>query len=290
MSIKPESTAATEEVWSGGVLEVEGRDAGVFLQAQLMNDLRALAVGDWQWTGWLNAKGRVIALAALVRRSELAYWLILPDYSAARLAEDLRRFVFRSKLTLIVRDDLGLRGLWERDAVSPEPIASLSNRNDPVLVRFGGERPRLLQVAAKSADTPGAASATAWAVEDLAHGLPRLTDAAVATHTPQMLGLERLRAYSVKKGCYPGQEIVARTHFLGQAKRGLRRLLTPQALPRGTALFADSLMAGEVLCSASHDRRHEALAVLPLTTSGELRVGPDGPASRVIEFAEGLAR
>src|SRR3546814_3526677 len=59
-----------------------------------------------------------------------------------------------------------------------------------------------------------------WAAFDLAHGLPRLAESQIEKWTPQQLSLERLHAYSVKKGYYPGQEIVARTHFLGQAKRG----------------------------------------------------------------------
>jgi folate-binding protein YgfZ len=75
----------------------------------------------------------------------------------------------------------------------------------------------------------------AWREADLRHGLPRLGPAQVEAWTPQMLSLDRLRAFSLKKGCYPGQEIVARTHYLGQAKRGLV-LVAGDALREGEAL------------------------------------------------------
>src|SRR5690606_33602869 len=86
-------------------------------------------------------------------------------------------------------------------------------------------------------NAPGAggdpALAARWRQQDLAHGLPRLEAAQAGQWTPQQLSLERLRAYSVHKGCYPGQEIVARTHFLGQAKRGLVRRGGDAALATG---------------------------------------------------------
>jgi hypothetical protein len=122
MSIKTEtSEAMPEAVWSGGVLEAEGRDAGAFLQAQLMNDVSQLGVGDWQWNGWLSPKGRVIALTLLLRRGEQLYWLVLPDYPATRLADDLRRFQFRSKLSLRARDDLFLQTRRGSDGCGNRP-------------------------------------------------------------------------------------------------------------------------------------------------------------------------
>jgi len=90
-----------------------------------------------------------------------------------------------------------------------------------------------------------------WRAEDLVHGLPRLDAAQSEQWTPQMLSLERLRAFSVRKGCYPGQEIVARTHFLGKQKREL-------VLLRGDAPFE---AGGDIASVASVGSRHLALAV-----------------------------
>ena len=88
MSIKPQSFDTTSPVvWSGGVLDVHGRDAQAFLHAQLMSDVKALVPGAWQWTGWLTAKGRVIALGALRRLEEDRFRLFLPDHPAGELGE-----------------------------------------------------------------------------------------------------------------------------------------------------------------------------------------------------------
>jgi folate-binding protein YgfZ len=263
MSIKPNPFA----VWPGGVLDVHGRDAQAFLHAQLTSDVKALAPGAWQWSGWLNPKGRVIPLAALQRAEEHRFRLLLPDHPAAQLAEKLQRFVFRSKLALEPRDDLILAG-------SREPV--------PQALDFGGR-----WLGFGSSDY----GVDEWAVEDLAQGLPRLPAQAIESHTPQMLGLDFLAAYSVKKGCYPGQEIVARTHFLGQAKRRLRRLAGDTPFMLGEALWHAGQILGEVLCAASCGDRHEAQAVLPIELDAAALQRASGAGdARLLAFLPGLAR
>src|SRR6187455_2721492 len=92
------------------LLACNGPDASAFLQAQTMNDLRGLLDGQWQWNGWLSAKGRVVCLFALWRRSHQEYLAILPDFPAAELQPLLQRFVFRSKLRLAVEDAFEVLG------------------------------------------------------------------------------------------------------------------------------------------------------------------------------------
>ena len=87
------------------VLELSGRDAGVFAHAQFMNDVAGLAVGQWQWNGWLTPKGRVVALFALLKLDAERLWLLLPDVDPGELASKLQRFVFRSKVSLRARPD-----------------------------------------------------------------------------------------------------------------------------------------------------------------------------------------
>src|SRR5688572_28944958 len=95
-----------------GLLAVEGAQAGAFLQAQAMNDVAALDVGEWQWNGWLSAKGRVLALFALLRIDADAYRLVLPDAPAGTLREALSRFVFRSKVQIAVVEDVRCAAQW----------------------------------------------------------------------------------------------------------------------------------------------------------------------------------
>ena len=91
-----------------------GRDAAAFAQAQFMNDVALLEPGQWQWSGWLTPKGRLIALLALLKLSDEAIWLILPDAEPQPLADALKRFVFRSKVVVTARDDVRVSGTFAR--------------------------------------------------------------------------------------------------------------------------------------------------------------------------------
>ena len=275
------------------LLAVEGPDAGAFLQAQLMNDVRALAVAQWQWSGWLNPKGRLVAMLALLRTAEDAFLLIVPDFPAEDLQARLQRYVFRSKVRLGIPagwacaaqfDEAGPRGARPEQA---DGSAEAGWRLD-----MGGDqasRAMWLLPPGSPLAPPGDADATArWQTMDLAHGLPRLPAAGVEAWTPQMLSLERLRAFSLSKGCYPGQEIVARTHYLGKAKRVLARI-EGEDLREGQALRTDDgREAGQVACRRMDGR--EALAVV----SAELAAGPwlraDGGPVRCLPLEGGLAR
>jgi tRNA-modifying protein YgfZ len=297
----PEAATVIQGVLRGGVLEVSGRDAEAFLQAQLMNDVRALADLRWQWNGWLTAKGRVVALFALLRLTATDYRLLLPDVPAAWLASELARFRFRSKVDFVARGDLETAGF----ALEPGALEAPAQLDlaawtpaGAVCLDFSGARARSLVVG--DAATLASASRThdaarlgfrAWRLEDLAHGLPRLDPQPEQSFTPQMLGLARLRAYSVKKGCYPGQEIVARTHFLGQARRELRRLQSGLPLVAGDVLESESKAVGDVICAEADTNRHESIAVLPVAESTiALLVRRTGASVRLTEFDHGLAR
>src|SRR5690606_40620346 len=94
------------------VVTVEGRDAHAFSHAQFMNDSRPLGDGQWQWSGWLSPKGRVLALFLFLRRGPESAWLVLPDADAQGFADALKRFVFRSKVAIDVRDDLHVSGCF----------------------------------------------------------------------------------------------------------------------------------------------------------------------------------
>ena len=256
----------------GGLLACEGPDAAAFLQAQTMNDLRTLAPGRWQWNGWLNPKGRLICLFALWRREEQRFLLLLPDFEGGELLPLLQRYVFRSKLKLSVPSEWALAGAFAPAGDSGEThdlaVAAGDGWNLD-LHGEGGERHwRLLPAGAAAGLPADAAFAGAWRRADLAHGLPRLEASQREAWTPQMLSLERLAAFSVAKGCYPGQEIVARTHFLGQAKRQLVRL-RGERLPCGAEVAGgDGRVLGTVVASAGD----EALAVLPVERPALLRV------------------
>lgn len=245
------------------LITLEGRDAAAFAQAQFMNDVALLEPGRWQWSGWLTPKGRVIALFALLKRSDEAIWLVLPDADAAAMATALQRFVFRSKVRIQVRDDLHASGRFGAPAAASGAAFTGDEEAGFELDAGSADAPRTLRLGATPAPQDGAA-ATRWYALDLQHGLPRLPASQVEHWTPQQLSLDRLRAYSVKKGCYPGQEIVARTHFLGQAKRGVVLLGADAALEPGHEVTAGSVAMGKLVAAGTDGARHLALAVMPL--------------------------
>lgn len=297
----PDNPQAAPDGWfrlsDHRLLSLDGRDAVAFAQAQTMNDVAALEDGRWQWNGWLTAKGRVIALFGLVRIAADTVWLVVPDADADALADRLRRFVFRSKVAITVRGDLAIAGrLRASDLASGNHWAG-----DPAHAieldlsgeRIDGHAGRSLRIGPAVAADDVPAALAAWRREDLAHGWPRLDATQSEQWTPQQLSLERLRAFSVKKGCYPGQEIVARTHFLGQAKRGLALIEADAPPSPGSALDDADPQAGTVVSTAGT----RALAVVPLDPASSSPVARNdgspaagGASWRFAPLREGLAR
>ena len=261
------------------IVALEGPDAAAFAHVQFASDVIALPPGNWQWSVWLTPKGRVIALFALLKLAEDRIWLLLPDYPADLLAEQLRRFLFRRKVKIEVRGDLVVQGAFAAPAAANG--AALGMPGDSIELDLSGAGgPRTVRV---DVSTPAGSPAFAarWFAFDLAHGLPRLPESQREQWTPQQLSLEGLPAFSVKKGCYPGQEIVARTHFLGQAKRRLVLVESDVALSAGADVESDGKAIGKIV-SAPSSAPWQALAVLPLER-GEI-------ALREIPLQEGLRR
>ena len=270
------------------VIALDGPDATAFAQAQFANDVAALSSGHWQWNAWLTPKGRVIALFALLKLAEDRVLLLLSDSDAGELAGQLQRFVFRRKLKIGAQVDCQVSGAfaWPDSARN----ARIGVNGDRVELDYGDRtEPRALRIHAgpvPALDDPQARAR--WAAYDLQHGLPRLPTTQREQWTPQQLSLERLAAFSVKKGCYPGQEIVARTHFLGKAKRGLVLFEAESPVTPGTEVSNGSHAIG-TLVSASNGERHLALAVLPLEREA-VALKADGIALREIPLSDGLQR
>lgn len=249
------------------VLELSGADALRFAHAQFANDVLGLDTGRWQWNAWLSPQGRVRSLFALLRDAEARLLLWLRGGSAEALRSELLRYVFRAQVALRVRTDLFAAGGTEsecRGAFGNCPDGDmLAARGDMLALRlpFGT---RWLMFTPQ-APAPDAAAAAHWHLQDIRAGLPQLAASLQDTLLPQWLGLERLGAFSVGKGCYPGQEVMARLHFKGGNKRWLHHItFACAALPApGTRLRTAAAEPAIVIDSAfAQPQRAEALAVL----------------------------
>ena len=265
------------------VVTLSGRDAVAFAQAQFMSDVAALAPGHWHWSGWLTPKGRVIALFAVLRRDTDTLYVLLHDADPAAFVSSLQRFVFRSKVMIGIDRDAHVSGALRIPSVARGHEAHIDG--DAIELDLGTDaHPRTLQVGPTAAPSDPDAHAR-WRALDMAFGLPRLPADQADSWTPQQLSLDRLRAFSVRKGCYPGQEIVARTHFLGQVRRGLVALRAPDAAPRVGDVQQDGNTIGRLVCAAQDLR----LAVLPLERA-ETPLTVDGLPLEPVALLDGLAR
>lgn len=242
------------------VLALEGPDAVAFAHAQFSSEVASLAVGQWQWSAWLTPKGRVIALFALARRGEQELLLVVPDYPVEALATALQRYVFRRKLKIAARPDLPVWGVLAAPArASGSTLGETGDALELDRTDAGGARHWRIG----GAPATGATDDGDWRGRDLHRGIPRLPESQREQWTPQQLSLDRLHAYSVKKGCYPGQEIVARTHFLGKAKRALWLFGSDTPPQPGAAVNDGQRDIGEIIC-AQAGTPALALAVMPL--------------------------
>ena len=277
------SEAAFSALPGHRIVGLQGPEAVAYAQAQFSSDVGALSVGQWHWSAWLTAKGRVMAIFMLCRPAEDELLMVLADGHAEEIAAQLQRFVFRRKLRIAARDNLHAGGGFVAPAVAgPDQM-----RREGAGWEFDlgiPALPRTLRLdMAAFPDRPG--FELQWRQADLKLGLPRLDEFPSEQWTPQQIGLDRLAAYSVKKGCYPGQEIVARTHFLGKAKRVAQLIQVPAGTAAGAALHTGTQAAGVVACVAGD----LALAVLPIESEDlPLQLG-DTAVPRLALLA-GLAR
>lgn len=267
------------------VLAISGPDAVVFSHAQFTADVAGMADGQWRWSAWLTPKGRTITVFQLLRLSSEALLLVFADGDADEIRSQLQRFVFRRKVTITLRGDLQVTGALAAPLVAR--AGRLAGSVDAGLELDVGSAalPRTLGIVPRPVAEVDPAFVAAWRTTDLRFGLPRLAPSQREQWTPQQLGLDRLDAYSVRKGCYPGQEIVARTHFLGKAKRAVQLLQLAEPCEPGAAVSDGGNTIGTVISTAGT----VALAVLPLDNS-EASLQVDGQVADRLPLWDGLAR
>ena len=248
-----------------GLLRAEGPDAVPFLQGQLTHDLRLLADGRTLLAACCTPQGRVIALPRLRQHGGSVYALV-PAERVGPLVARLGRFVLRSRLRLSAADDLAAVAVGAGDAGAAAGDAPGFDYAPGRRV-LAVPRERIADLAGPAAGGSGAsATEQAWCLRDIADGLPWVASATSEAFVPQMLNLDLLDGISFTKGCYTGQEIVARTQHLGRIKRRtLRYRLEGGPLPAPlAALHRDGAKAAEVLLAAEAGGSVELLAVTSL--------------------------
>ena len=282
-----------------GVVRVAGSDARAFLHGQLTNDVEQLAPDHVRRAGWCTAKGRLLATMLVLRDGD-DFLLLLPSDIVASVIKRLRMFVLRSKVTI---DDesarwahYGLIGRGADQALAANAIAgpgeelhTVVRMDDCWVMRLEGGRLRVLLAEGSNALRADrlalpVVDASRWTLEDIRAGVPQVVAATQDLFVPQMVNFDAIAGLDFKKGCYPGQEVVARAQYRGQVKRHLcRARITGDAAPAaGQDLFCDDPhgeACGTVVASAPADGGNELLAVVPDAVremQATVRASPDG--------------
>jgi folate-binding protein YgfZ len=276
-------------------LGISGEDAGSFLQGQLSCDVNAIPEGGASLGSYCTPKGRMLASFMLLR-TQNEFVMLLSTTLAAAIQKRLSMFVLRAKVKIKHHGDelvlLGLSGPAVLDDAFAADVRGF-NLEIPPFDLVGSRK--LLLVPLQSAAKIWSALVTrfkpigsgAWQWLDIRHGIPLITSATQDQLVPQMANLELIGGVSFKKGCYPGQEIVARTQYLGKIKRRMFRAhLDVEAAP-GDSLYSDDLgdQASGLVVNAqpAPEGGYDLLAVAQLASreSSTVRLrSPQGPELR----------
>ena len=288
------------------LIEVTGDDASAFLHGQLTNDVQQLAEGTAQWTGWCSPKGRLLASFLLIRLPG-RFLLMLPAEIAAATLKRLAMYVLRSKVKLADASDrlvrVGVAGKRARELVArrmstaPEALHAIEQDG---IIAIGLEADRFVIVAAPEkanalwdwlALSALASGADAWEWTSIHAGIPTVVAATQDAFVPQMANFDLIGAVSFRKGCYPGQEIVARIQYRGGLKQRMALAhFGPDAHPApGQSLFSAAFgdqAAGTIANAApSPEGGFDALVVAQIESldRDDLRwKSPQGPALRIV--------
>jgi len=279
-----------------GVVDIHGPEAREFFQAQVCNDLTALGDTDAQMNGYCSPKGRLLSLFQVYANND-GFRLILPFDVIPAFVKRLQMFVLRAEVTISINDELICTGLMTEDGAGQADLSSLPELPSDVMgLTTGSNGTQVLRYHDANVDLESDSSvarylivATAdtlfslwqseqfnragyalWRWADIKAGMPSVFAASSDQFIPQMLNMQLINGLSFKKGCYPGQEIVARMQYLGKLKKHMKHLRAPgleRALPPGDVLTTESNNnAGQVVDSIVDDAGVSLLAVVNVAT------------------------
>lgn len=281
------------------VLRFTGADATAFLHGQLTSDVAGLTPERHQYSGYCTPKGRLLA-SLLIWRDADALFLELPASLAEAIRKRLTMYVLRSKVQIAdVTDELVRFGVAHASASEvtatglPAPEAGQTARQDDVVVLgLPGPRWEVIAPAAQrdalTARLNPVGDEAAWELATLTAGIPVIVPATQEAFVPQMVNFDAIGAVSFNKGCYPGQEIVARMHYLGRLKQRmfLARCSGAPAAP-GEKLYGVDMgdqACGTVVNAIATGDSVTLLAVVQTSSreAGPVRLGT--PAGAELQF------
>lgn len=276
-----------------GLIKVHGEDAESFLQNQFTNDIRNITIDTHQLTAWCSPKGRIIATFRVFKKAN-SYYLSLSHDLIEHVIKKLRLYVMMSKVTIEDVSEtiihFGFTGehaeeklaeiLEAQSAHLPTETSQTTSYKTVSILRLPSSIPCFEIFSeiddAKTlwdncANKAAQASNDRWAYLNIRSGLPQISEANTESWIPQMVNYIAVDGVDFKKGCYPGQEVVARLNYLGKTKRRMYRIrINTKQLPNinDTIISETDKQAGKILNAAKSPNGHiEALSVLKIAES-----------------------
>jgi folate-binding protein YgfZ len=295
------------ELRSEGLIAFSGEDALSFLHAQLTSDVAGLFESQTQYSGYCSPKGRLLATFLLWRRPADVL-MQLPADLRESVQQRLLKYVLRARVRVSAASGrylmFGLAGERARSVLAemnlPLPSADheVTSAGDVYVTRLPVNRYVILAEADRGASLRASLDkharpqdVTLWDRLDIEAGIPVITSQTQDQHVPQMVNLDLIGAVSYSKGCYPGQEIVARTHYLGRLKQRMYRLSVPTLEPVRagdplfSAQFGDAQASGSIVqATRRHSAVFEALAVIQTASVQAGAVHFTSPQGPVVDF------
>ncbi|MDA8127532.1 MAG: folate-binding protein [Betaproteobacteria bacterium] len=284
-----------------GVIAFRGEDTAAFLQGQLTNDVLALGTDAAQWNGYCNPKGRLLGNFLVWRQGE-DYCLQLSRDILAGVLKRLSMFILRAKVQardasdetvrLVVAGPLASAAVARAMGAIPDAALRSVSAEAGQVIRLGADKFVLSVAPARAAAVWEAlrqsavpVGAPVWDWLRLSAGIPMIVAATQEEFVPQMVNLEVIGGVSFRKGCYPGQEIVARSQYLGKLKRRMFLAHVEAEAAPGDSLYSadiDGQATGTVVNVApAPDGGFDVLAVAQVESANTQTLhlkAADGPA------------
>lgn len=271
------------------LLQITGPDASKFLQGQLTADVNEVTPKQSRLTGHCNAKGRVLFTGRLLTLRENHFLLQLPPDMAEHALASLKKYAIFSKVQLSIIKNIqqfGITGtpspefLTQFNLKIPSEIDQVSSSNENWLIRVPGDRYELFCLKNLVAEQ----NFSSWQCLEIQNGLAWIEPSTMGEFTPHQLNFPAINAVNFKKGCYTGQEIVARMQYLGKLKEELCLLTWENnSYPAGTDCHEldSSKSIGTLVCSAEKNNQWQGLASLRLDRASKQTVALDKTMARV---------
>ena len=288
-----------------GVIAFSGEDSAAFLQGQLTNDLRGLHADGAQWNGYCSPKGRLLGNFLIWRQGE-DFCLQMAGDIVAGVLKRLSMFILRAKVKardasgervrLVVAGPQALAAVTAAMGAAPDTVMRSLASDAGQVIRVGEDKFVLSLVPERAAgvwqtlrEAATPVGAPVWDWLRLSAGIPMIVATTQEQFVPQMVNLEVIGGVSFQKGCYPGQEIVARSQYLGKLKRRMFLAHTDSAVHPGDNLYSPDMegqATGMVVNAApSPEGGYDLLAVIQVESARtqELHLGGLGGASLTLK-------